>query len=40
MLAAPGFTHMGVLNPPSALPDELIAWTTDRFAGKPATPTC
>jgi pimeloyl-ACP methyl ester carboxylesterase len=35
-----GFSHMGVLEEPSALPDELTAWTVDRFEGKPATPTC
>lgn len=36
----PDFTHMGVIQPPSPLPAELIAWTADRFAGNPATPTC
>lgn len=36
----PDLTHMGVLQPDSGLPDKLIAWTADRFAGKPDQPTC
>jgi uncharacterized membrane protein HdeD (DUF308 family)/acetyl esterase/lipase len=36
----PDFSHMGVLDAPSPLPDELNAWTADRFAGNPAESTC
>jgi uncharacterized membrane protein HdeD (DUF308 family)/alpha-beta hydrolase superfamily lysophospholipase len=36
----PNLTHMGVLQPDSGLPDKLIAWTADRFAGAPPEPTC
>ena len=36
----PNLTHMGVLQPDSGLPDRLIAWTADRFAGTPPEPTC
>jgi len=35
-----GNTHMGVLGKDSALPDELVAWTADRFAGKPVQSSC
>ncbi|HWL43656.1 MAG TPA: lipase family protein [Ilumatobacter sp.] len=36
----PDLTHMGVLQPDSGLPDKLISWTADRFAGEPPGPTC
>ena len=36
----PGRTHLGVVAPDSPLIDDLVAWTTDRFAGRPATPNC
>ena len=38
--AYPGFTHLSVLEEPSAMPGELIAWTEDRFGGVPASSTC
>jgi uncharacterized membrane protein HdeD (DUF308 family)/pimeloyl-ACP methyl ester carboxylesterase len=36
----PGSTHLSVLEEPSAMPGELIAWTEDRFAGVSAASTC
>jgi hypothetical protein len=36
-----GFDHVGiVLDPTSPLPEELVAWTQDRFDGKPQRPGC
>ncbi|HWL02324.1 MAG TPA: lipase family protein [Microbacteriaceae bacterium] len=35
-----GRDHMGVVTGDSPLLGELMAWTTDRFAGKPAGDTC
>ena len=36
----PELTHMGLLDADSALTDELITWTAERFAGRPATSSC
>ncbi|HEX5012634.1 MAG TPA: lipase family protein [Candidatus Limnocylindrales bacterium] len=36
----PGEDHISVVEPDSPLIPELIAWTRDRFEGKPPTPTC
>jgi uncharacterized membrane protein HdeD (DUF308 family)/acetyl esterase/lipase len=36
----PGEDHIGVVEPDSPLIPELIAWTKDRLAGRPPTPTC
>ncbi|MBC9954745.1 DUF308 domain-containing protein [Leucobacter sp. cx-42] len=36
----PGLDHMGVVGDSSALPDDLIAWTADRFTGAEFAPTC
>ncbi len=36
----PGYTHMGVLDDESGLPDDLVAWTQDRIAGTPSIDTC
>lgn len=36
----PGRDHMSVLAADSPLVPELIAWTRDRFAGRPETPVC
>ncbi|TKV56468.1 lipase [Nakamurella flava] len=36
----PGRTHMGVVAPDSPLIDDLVSWTRDRLAGRPATPNC
>ena len=36
----PDRSHMGLLDADSPLTEELVAWTADRFAGKPATPAC
>jgi len=37
----PNLSHMGVLDAAtSALPGELIGWTADRFAHKPAPDNC
>jgi uncharacterized membrane protein HdeD (DUF308 family)/alpha-beta hydrolase superfamily lysophospholipase len=36
----PGEDHISVVQPDSPLIPELIAWTQDRLAGKPPTPTC
>lgn len=35
-----GRTHLGVVAPDSPLIGDLVAWTADRFAGRPATPNC
>jgi alpha-beta hydrolase superfamily lysophospholipase len=35
-----GYEHAGVVERPSPLLDELIEWTTARFAGKPAPEKC
>ncbi|POH72047.1 lipase family protein [Arthrobacter glacialis] len=35
-----GKDHMGVVSPDSPLIAELLAWTQDRIAGKPATGNC
>lgn len=36
----PGLNHVPLVEPDSALVPELLAWTSDRFAGKPASNTC
>lgn len=36
----PNLIHMGVLDATSPLTEELVAWTADRFAGKPASSNC
>ncbi|MDQ6522288.1 lipase family protein [Nocardioides sp. LHD-245] len=36
----PGGTHMSVLKAGSALDDDVVAWTQDRLAGRPARPNC
>jgi hypothetical protein len=36
----PDRSHMGVLDADSPLTEELIAWTADRLAGKPASNSC
>jgi alpha-beta hydrolase superfamily lysophospholipase len=36
----PGRDHVGVVAPDSALLPDLVTWTQDRFAGKPAPDTC
>lgn len=36
----PGGTHMSVLDVGSQLSNDLVAWTTDRFAGKPTRGNC
>ncbi len=35
-----GFTHMGVLDGESGLPDRLVEWTQARIAGEPAESSC
>lgn len=35
-----GQDHISVVSPGSPLPDELVRWTADRFAGLPAGDTC
>jgi uncharacterized membrane protein HdeD (DUF308 family)/alpha-beta hydrolase superfamily lysophospholipase len=36
----PGEDHISVVAPDSPLIPELVAWTQDRLAGRPPTPTC
>jgi acetyl esterase/lipase len=36
----PGLDHIGLVAPGSPLDADLIAWTADRFAGRPAPSTC
>ena len=36
----PGLTHVSLVSPGSAMTPQLLAWTEDRFAGKPASSTC
>lgn len=36
----PGREHLSVVEPESALIDDLLAWTTDRFEGAPAEAGC
>lgn len=36
----PGRDHISLVANNGALDDELIAWSRDRFAGKPETPNC
>ncbi len=36
----PGGTHMSVLEEGSRLSSDVVAWTQDRLAGRPSTPSC
>lgn len=36
----PSLTHVSLVGPGSAMTPQLLAWTEDRFAGKPASSTC
>ncbi|MFI8251984.1 lipase family protein [Streptomyces filamentosus] len=36
----PGLDHTGVVGEGSPLPPQLLAWTADRFQGRPAPTTC
>lgn len=36
----PGLGHMPLVAPDSPLTAELVTWTQDRLAGKPARSTC
>lgn len=35
-----GLGHVDLLAPTSPMPEDLVAWTADRIAGKPAEPSC